>query len=261
VVVRRPGPGSGSGDDVGRAFAAQAAIGEWARGLGVAVPTLHLSDAKGVIIGQPCLVSAYVDGRPNFGPIGLTDFTTQVAASLFALHAQAVDGEAATLIAPAPDPRLQYQSYESAQVEVIRQSMAALAAWAGWEDGPNRVLHGDFWPGNLLWRDGKLVAVIDWEEAALGDPLRDLAVTCLDLRFLFGPAGPDAVERAYAARAGGIDRRRLAYWQLWAGLRPLGQLERWATAYPPFGRPDVTPRTMHAAIEASLRQALAVLAK
>src|SRR5438067_5191571 len=24
------------------------------------------------------------------------------------------------------------------------------------------LLHGDFWPGDTLWRDGRLVAVIDW---------------------------------------------------------------------------------------------------
>ena len=29
------------------------------------------------------------------------------------------------------------------------------------------LLHGDFWPGNILWRDGRLVAVIDWEKRPL----------------------------------------------------------------------------------------------
>ena len=42
------------------------------------------------------------------------------------------------------------------------------------------LLHGDFWPGNLLWKDGRLVAVIDWEDAALGDPLADLANSRLE---------------------------------------------------------------------------------
>ena len=25
------------------------------------------------------------------------------------------------------------------------------------------LLHGYLWPGNLLWQDGRLVAVVDWE--------------------------------------------------------------------------------------------------
>lgn len=37
-------------------------------------------------------------------------------------------------------------------------------------------LHGDLQPGNLLVRDGQLVAVIDWGLAAAGDPAADLSV-------------------------------------------------------------------------------------
>jgi len=43
------------------------------------------------------------------------------------------------------------------------------------------LLHGDFWPGNTLWKQGRLAAVIDWEDAALGDPLADLANARLEL--------------------------------------------------------------------------------
>jgi aminoglycoside phosphotransferase (APT) family kinase protein len=50
---------------------------------------------------------------------------------------------------------------------------AALAArW----DGVDRWLHGDIAPGNLLLRDGELVAVIDFGTCGVGDPACDLAV-------------------------------------------------------------------------------------
>jgi aminoglycoside phosphotransferase (APT) family kinase protein len=48
------------------------------------------------------------------------------------------------------------------------------------------LLHGDYWPGNVLWHDGKIVAVIDWEDARLGDPLIDLAMSRLDLVWICG---------------------------------------------------------------------------
>lgn len=54
------------------------------------------------------------------------------------------------------------------------------------------LVHGDFWPGNLLWNNGELVAVIDWESAGISDPLLDLAITRLDLLWLFGN---DAMEQ------------------------------------------------------------------
>jgi aminoglycoside phosphotransferase (APT) family kinase protein len=56
---------------------------------------------------------------------------------------------------------------------------ALLAVWeAGvnapaW-DGPLRWVHGDLMDGNLLVRDGRLVAVIDWGGCKAGDPAIDL---------------------------------------------------------------------------------------
>ncbi|MDJ0770595.1 MAG: phosphotransferase family protein [Ilumatobacter sp.] len=44
------------------------------------------------------------------------------------------------------------------------------------EQGPARVVHGDYGPHNGLFaRDGTLMAVLDWEIATLGDPLADFA--------------------------------------------------------------------------------------
>jgi aminoglycoside phosphotransferase (APT) family kinase protein len=41
---------------------------------------------------------------------------------------------------------------------------------------PKSVVHGDFWPGNLLIDSGRVLGVIDWESARLaGTPARDLA--------------------------------------------------------------------------------------
>jgi aminoglycoside phosphotransferase (APT) family kinase protein len=40
----------------------------------------------------------------------------------------------------------------------------------------------------VLWRDGRIVAVIDWEEAAFGDPMADLANSWLEIVWHFGTA-------------------------------------------------------------------------
>ncbi|MBC9822414.1 phosphotransferase family protein [Terrabacter sp. MAHUQ-38] len=43
-------------------------------------------------------------------------------------------------------------------------------------DRPASVVHGDFWCGNILRRDGAVAGVIDWEHATfIDDPLRDRA--------------------------------------------------------------------------------------
>lgn len=55
----------------------------------------------------------------------------------------------------------------------IWDEMMTTPAWTGegalW-------LHGDIAPGNLIFRDGKLVAAIDWSGLGVGDPASDLQV-------------------------------------------------------------------------------------
>jgi aminoglycoside phosphotransferase (APT) family kinase protein len=86
-------------------------------------------------------------------------------------------------------------------------------------DVPRGFSHGDFWTGNLLVRDGKLVGVVDWDAARSGQlPLLDLLHLRLSsirerrrqhlgpvlLAHLFQPGGlrPDDVTRAYCDRIG-----------------------------------------------------------
>jgi Ser/Thr protein kinase RdoA (MazF antagonist) len=105
------------------------------------------------------------------------------------------------------------------------------------------LLHGDFWPGNTVWRDGRLVAVIDWEEAAFGDPLADLAVSRLDILWIFGLSAMNDFTQQYRSVTG-INVINLPYWDLYAALRPASHIAEWAAVYPPLGRPDITEETM-----------------
>ena len=50
------------------------------------------------------------------------------------------------------------------------------------------LLHGDYWPGNVLWEDGRLAAIIDWEDASVGDPLVDVSNARLEILWVFGPS-------------------------------------------------------------------------
>lgn len=48
------------------------------------------------------------------------------------------------------------------------------------------LLHADYFPGNIVLHGDAIAAVIDWERAALGDPMPDIATTRLDLRSAYG---------------------------------------------------------------------------
>jgi len=105
------------------------------------------------------------------------------------------------------------------------------------------VLHGDYFPGNIVWRDGDIAAVIDWESAALGDPMADVASTRLDLRWIYGTDAAEAFTDRYLTRTG-RSTATLPIWELVISLRPAGVLSTWASDMATLGRPDITTETM-----------------
>lgn len=121
------------------------------------------------------------------------------------------------------------------------------------------VLHGDFWPGNILWEGGRISAVLDWEDAFTGDPLYDLAISRLDWLWVAGPEGTAAFTDAYLAESG-IDAGALPLWDLVAATRPLYQFPEWATGWTEFGRPDITEAAMRKSHKWFVDEALKALA-
>ena len=42
------------------------------------------------------------------------------------------------------------------------------------QDSPAALLHGDYWPGNILIHPKGGLTIFDWEDAAIGPPVLDL---------------------------------------------------------------------------------------
>jgi len=74
------------------------------------------------------------------------------------------------------------------------------------------LIHGDFFGGNVLWADGDVAAVIDWDRASRGSPTVDVASCGLDLLLRHGDA---ARSTFYDSYFGARDRPDdLAFWEL-----------------------------------------------
>ena len=83
-------------------------------------------------------------------------------------------------------------------------------------DGPVVLVQGDTGPGNFMYADGKVTAVVDWELAHWGDPMDDIA--WLSLRTVQDTFTylPDRLAE-YAALSGvAIDEARVWYYRLFA---------------------------------------------
>jgi aminoglycoside phosphotransferase (APT) family kinase protein len=221
------------------------------RSLDLATQTPYLLDQTGQIFPRPYLVIEYIEGKPEFAPPNLADFSRQLATHLARIHQ--VDGSLPALSFLAQPVRGFVETFGRPPAALntaldegrIRQTLAA--AWPLPQRNPSVLLHGDFWPGNLLWQAGRLAAIIDWEDARLGDPLTDFATSRLEIAWIFGPEAMATFSRHYQALLD-LDYTNLPYWDLYAALRLArmagANLAEWAAFFPPFGRPDITEQTI-----------------
>src|SRR5260221_6825693 len=143
--------------------------------VGLATPAPYHLDQFGEIFSTPYLVIAYIEGKPEFAPSNLPDLIFQLATQLSRIHQ--VDGSKLDVSFLPQQANISAQKLrarpanvdESLDEGLIRDALEAV--WPFPQRNTSVLLHGDFWPGNILWRDGQLVAVIEWEEEALREPL------------------------------------------------------------------------------------------
>jgi aminoglycoside phosphotransferase (APT) family kinase protein len=195
------------------------------RSAGVAVPTPVFFDQTGQVFSSPALVTGHVDGQTDLNTAGSSDGLGQMAEYLSGLHGIRLTDLDVSFLRPLPGLPARPASLDhSLSEERIRDVLEPV--WPMAPINPPVILHGDFWPGNLLWQAGQLAAVIDWEDAALGDPLADLGNARLELLWAFGQGAMDGFTRHDRARSG-IDLAHLPYWDLYAALKPAGRLATW----------------------------------
>lgn len=209
----------------------------------------------GLRVQRPCYLEAltlgnpapfylleYCDGHPDLAPADVPGHLLQYATALAQLHQ--LDWRSLNLgFLPTLNLAATARTINTPRmrVEEIRQALSTPPAQA--RANPPVLCHGDFWPGNLLWRSGQLAAIIDWEECAIGEPLFDLALARLDLLWILGHAAAADFTQIYQSLTG-VDLFNLPYWDLVVSLRPIAGIEEWAKSYPDLGRPDVTCETM-----------------
>ncbi|WP_019136997.1 aminoglycoside phosphotransferase family protein [Cellulomonas massiliensis] len=163
------------------------------RWLPVLAPVLPVAVPVPVRVGVPSerypwpwSVARWVEGaRADAGPVeGRASWADDLADLFVALHRPA----------PADAP---VNPYRGVPPRTRRDPLVERLAHLGWphasevldrfdelaaapdHEGPPLWLHGDPHPANLVVRDGRLVAAIDWGDVTSGDPASDLATAWL----------------------------------------------------------------------------------
>ena len=210
------------------------------RSAGLATPAPYYLDQSGEIFHTPYIVVEYIEGKPEFAPADVADFIEQLAIHLSRIHRVDCSTLDWSFLPPQEHvlrtelgerPARVNESWNEGRIRDTLESIGPLP-----QRNQSTLLHGDFWPGNTLWRDGRLIAIIDWEDAALGDPLADVGNTRLEILWAFGVDAMNAFTHRYKAMTA-LDFTNLPYWDLAAALRPASRIAGW-------GVDDVTEQTM-----------------
>lgn len=232
----------------------------WTRGLPVPEPLLL--DESGTLSELPYMVLAYVEGSPRVTNDDAVETSRRLADVMASIHE--IDGSAPALAdLPRRVTRVarMLDEHRGGAVDSPRESPILDVLRSHWPPGPpsrSSLLHCDLWLGNVLWSGSEIVAVIDWENAHVGDPLADVAITRLECAWSFGRDAVSAFTERYVARTG-IDLGELALWDLAAAQRSAGELSAWAADWANYGRPDMTSERMRAAKDWFVDDALAAL--
>jgi aminoglycoside phosphotransferase (APT) family kinase protein len=233
LVVRQYGPANLASDP-------HSAVHEYRllavlRSAGLPVPRPRYVDESRQILPSPYLVTEFIEGaiiaEPDLLTLPLAGFASQLAAALAGLHTASLtltDVPHLNDIRDRVTRKLESRPgcLDAALDEaVIRAALGRI--WPPPQLNQPVVVHGDYWPGNVLWRHDRLVAVLDWEDAAVGDPLADLGNGRMELCMLFGWPAAAAFTAAYQTVLPGLDFRTLAHWDLYAALRHTGRMDEW----------------------------------
>lgn len=220
LVLRRHGPGDLAANP---AVAAQEfRLLQALRAAGEPVPEPLLLDTACDLLPTPYLLQSFVagDGRVPADPgpalAGRLAAIHRLPAAGLAFLPRRADQVALLLAEPLAEPPL----------ERIRQTLRR--RWPG-PAVLDCLLHGDFWLGNVIWEGGRLAAVIDWEDAALGDRLADLGHARIELLWSHGQGAVASLTSRYLALSG-ADPATLPLWDLVAALDKLSRLRGWGLA-------------------------------
>lgn len=220
---------------------------------GVPVPDVVWAAGPG-LFEAPAILMAYVQGEDLLIPEEPTDAARQLAETLAAIHSATPHPANVRLLQTptSPDGDRPPGFFEHPDARRVTQRLEQLRPQPL---DSTALIHGDYWPGNTLWRNGRLIAVLDWEEATLGDPMNDVAYCALDLRYLGLEDAADRFLETYFSVSGRPDVS-LPYWNLFALSRPMPDIAQWLPAWEAKGITDITADALRATHHRLLEEAL-----
>lgn len=219
LVLREHGP-SHCGHPIDLEFQLMRSLND----LGLSVPKPLAWGAKDGAHRYPYILLQYLDGTTDIPASAIENCIRVMAQKLAAVHDVVIDD-----LPPLPmrvDPRPELLDFlpKEAGWDSLRLVLTQMGSTV--YRGKPVLLHGDYWPRNIVWKDDAFVGILDWEDAAVGDPLSDVACACLELTYLYGDWGAQCFLDAYCSRQS-VDPFRFALWQAYVAAAGNTSMANW----------------------------------
>ena len=199
---------------------------------GLATPAPVFLDATDPLFPTSSLVLEYAEGHTYLKPGDPAEYVTQMARELARIHRMDTASRDLSFLLRVEDACADAIAKRGDKGDTSTDERPLLALLAPYWPLPHSntpvVLHGDYWPGNTLWRDGQLTTVIDWEDTRRGDPLFDVSNARFEILMLFGPDIMDAFTRHYEA-LNPVEFGCLPWWDVYTAFRVVNKLDFLAT--------------------------------
>ena len=152
-------------------------------------PRLLNTDLSGADAGVPASLETDVPGSTTW-PAATPETLRSAADALARLHSIPMDPQEHLPYRPRPiavDDFATDRRTGRIPTTPLLQEADALVRAHGQPTEPTVLVHGDVWPGNLLWNGGRVAAFIDWKTAGVGAPGVDLSELRKQIAITFAP--------------------------------------------------------------------------
>lgn len=191
---------------------------------GLPVAEQILLDSTGKILPTPYAVMKMVDGTTAVPEQNIESAVIDMANFLLRLHQLDPESIAVPGLPQRENPVAGALKYvpDTLEWSALRKTIA------NWQTTtlPASILHGDFWPGNIIWQHDQIVAVIDWEDAAIGSPVSDVACCRAEIMAMYGQHAMTLFTDQYRSQTN-LDFSDQPLWDTYVGFAALATMHSW----------------------------------
>ena len=205
----------------------------------VPAPQALLLDETGEILGAPGIVTRFVEGSLLLeAPSDAMDWARKLAKMLAKIHSIPCGKNQQNFLLKGNAEASWFLKYDSAP-KYMQDYPGGADLWQMLRElYPNirevhpSLLHIDYWSGNILWHKNEISAVLDWEEAAYGDPAIDVGYARMNMFLMTLPEAADEFLSVYESHMG-HKVENLGFWELAAAVRPMTDPVDWKVTNTP----------------------------